>query len=359
MSDTMPSAATLSQSSSPNHPGLARQDSRGSASGAVDSRFSCNICLDAVVEPVVTQCGHLYCWPCLYRWLEPGMYPNERASLGLMAATTVNSTFAPMVNTSRRVCPVCKSACSLASLVPIYVRSTNDASPARESPQHEGTGNSSNSDPAREPQDAEVTAESRHDNDEQGNSDSQSSSHHDGDVDGGGVEESTGIASTTGLRQRLRFRSRDSEILDEGQEEGLAAVPNRPAATSPPQPSSPSLTTSNSSNHEQQYTHRNNNWITPLSPSGHGGSLTHGILLSFQQATYSAGNDMTSSTDGSIPSLHFSRSRDANGNLMSHSPHYGEQQQGSHIDVDSETTQYLSRLLIMLTSFVVLCLLLL
>ena len=31
------------------------------------SAFECNICLSLSREPVVTLCGHLYCWPCLYR----------------------------------------------------------------------------------------------------------------------------------------------------------------------------------------------------------------------------------------------------------------------------------------------------
>ena len=31
------------------------------------SAFECNICYDVAESPVVTMCGHLYCWPCLYR----------------------------------------------------------------------------------------------------------------------------------------------------------------------------------------------------------------------------------------------------------------------------------------------------
>lgn len=29
--------------------------------------FQCNICYELAKEPVVTLCGHLYCWPCVYR----------------------------------------------------------------------------------------------------------------------------------------------------------------------------------------------------------------------------------------------------------------------------------------------------
>ena len=37
------------------------------------NRYSCAVCLEAdAVEPVVTACGHLYCWQCLYRWLDAG-----------------------------------------------------------------------------------------------------------------------------------------------------------------------------------------------------------------------------------------------------------------------------------------------
>lgn len=31
------------------------------------TQFDCNICFDAARDPVVTQCGHLYCWACLHQ----------------------------------------------------------------------------------------------------------------------------------------------------------------------------------------------------------------------------------------------------------------------------------------------------
>lgn len=33
------------------------------------SRFECNICSRLAQEPIITLCGHLYCWPCIYKWL--------------------------------------------------------------------------------------------------------------------------------------------------------------------------------------------------------------------------------------------------------------------------------------------------
>ena len=40
------------------------------------AQFECNICFDAARDPVVTQCGHLYCWPCLHQvyTLDPPQY---------------------------------------------------------------------------------------------------------------------------------------------------------------------------------------------------------------------------------------------------------------------------------------------
>ncbi|KAG0664034.1 hypothetical protein C6P46_001894 [Rhodotorula mucilaginosa] len=56
-------------------------------------RFSCHICLEVPDEPVVSPCGHLYCWPCMHEWL---------------------------VVAHGRACPVCKAVLTVNQLVPIY-----------------------------------------------------------------------------------------------------------------------------------------------------------------------------------------------------------------------------------------------
>ncbi|XP_075475128.1 uncharacterized protein LOC142505882 [Primulina tabacum] len=56
--------------------------------------FYCNICLDLAKEPVVTCCGHLFCWPCIYRWLHHHSSANE--------------------------CPVCKGRVTVKNIIPIY-----------------------------------------------------------------------------------------------------------------------------------------------------------------------------------------------------------------------------------------------
>ena len=42
-------------------------DQRGCGDEDGPGDFDCNVCYDTAREPVVTMCGHLYCWPCLYR----------------------------------------------------------------------------------------------------------------------------------------------------------------------------------------------------------------------------------------------------------------------------------------------------
>uniref|UniRef100_A0A251V800 E3 ubiquitin-protein ligase RMA n=2 Tax=Helianthus annuus TaxID=4232 RepID=A0A251V800_HELAN len=68
----------------------------------------CNICLDAARDPVVTLCGHLYCWPCIYKWLH--------------------------IQTDKQPkCPVCKTRISNTSLVPLYGRGNSPTSNEPES----------------------------------------------------------------------------------------------------------------------------------------------------------------------------------------------------------------------------------
>lgn len=72
--------------------------------------FDCNICLDFATDPVVTLCGHLYCWPCIYQWLrqDDGAAP--------------------------RLCPVCKAALLPRSFVPLYGRGSDAPGAAHPSP---------------------------------------------------------------------------------------------------------------------------------------------------------------------------------------------------------------------------------
>lgn len=77
------------------------------SSAATDSEnpsgcFDCNICFDFAHEPVVTLCGHLYCWPCIYKWLHV-----QSASLA---------------SDEHPQCPVCKADISHTTMVPLYGR---------------------------------------------------------------------------------------------------------------------------------------------------------------------------------------------------------------------------------------------
>ncbi|KAI8985862.1 hypothetical protein BDB01DRAFT_720803 [Pilobolus umbonatus] len=58
--------------------------------------YECNICFDTAIHPVLTLCGHLFCWSCLAQWLN---------------AQSRNPT-----------CPVCKAGCGKDKVIPIYGR---------------------------------------------------------------------------------------------------------------------------------------------------------------------------------------------------------------------------------------------
>ena len=71
---------------------------RPSAADGASGIFECNICLEELCEPVLTPCGHLYCWSCLFRWL----------------AMTDHGTAG--------ACPVCQAGVSADDVIPVYGR---------------------------------------------------------------------------------------------------------------------------------------------------------------------------------------------------------------------------------------------
>lgn len=72
------------------------------------SEFSCNICFDTASHPVLTLCGHLFCWPCLHQWLES--------------------------QAQNPLCPVCKAGCEEDKIIPIYGRGKEPKDPRKEIP---------------------------------------------------------------------------------------------------------------------------------------------------------------------------------------------------------------------------------
>lgn len=76
--------------------------------------FECNICLDSANEPVVTLCGHLYCWPCIYKWLQVQNGSDE---------------------SNQQNCPVCKANISHSSLIPLYGRGASGSNSESKKPQ--------------------------------------------------------------------------------------------------------------------------------------------------------------------------------------------------------------------------------
>ncbi|ORY96140.1 hypothetical protein BCR43DRAFT_491133 [Syncephalastrum racemosum] len=65
--------------------------------------YECNICFDTATHPVLTVCGHLFCWSCLAQWLH---------------AQARNPT-----------CPVCKAGCGKDKVIPVYGRGREEKDP--------------------------------------------------------------------------------------------------------------------------------------------------------------------------------------------------------------------------------------
>eukprot|EP00842_Homolaphlyctis_polyrhiza_P003022 jgi/Hompol1/3720/HPOL_006702-RA len=58
-------------------------------------------------DPVVTLCGHLFCWPCIHKWM---------------------TSRVPASNS----CPVCKAGVDRDKVIPIYVRGRDAKDPRAE-----------------------------------------------------------------------------------------------------------------------------------------------------------------------------------------------------------------------------------
>ncbi|KAI9113148.1 hypothetical protein K1719_015673 [Acacia pycnantha] len=94
----MASSFGESTSRSPPSPSYSSNNSNSDA-----GNFECNICFDLAQDPIITLCGHLFCWPCLYKWLH--------------------------FHSQSRECPVCKALIEEEKLVPLYGRGKSSSDP--------------------------------------------------------------------------------------------------------------------------------------------------------------------------------------------------------------------------------------
>ncbi len=66
------------------------------ANNDIEKGLTCRKCLNGIFEPVITLCGHSFCWSCLYNWRV-----SRKAHLF--------------------PCPVCNMEVSVEMIVPLYV----------------------------------------------------------------------------------------------------------------------------------------------------------------------------------------------------------------------------------------------
>lgn len=84
------------------------------------SGFECYICLEPVQDPVVTLCGHLFCWPCIYKWLHYQTSEDE------------------LLAEPQQKCPVCKTEISETAMVPLFGRGHTTTSSKAKAPTNLG-----------------------------------------------------------------------------------------------------------------------------------------------------------------------------------------------------------------------------
>jgi zinc finger of C3HC4-type, RING len=71
-----------------------REGERGAEYAEKPVDFDCSICLNYVELPVVTQCGHLFCWACIYQWARKSSICS--------------------------ICPICKCDLDISTVVTIF-----------------------------------------------------------------------------------------------------------------------------------------------------------------------------------------------------------------------------------------------
>lgn len=81
-------------------------ENKDDSKDTLNSQYECNICLDVARDAVISMCGHLFCWPCLHKWIE--------------------------TRPSNQTCPVCKSAISKEKVIPLYGRNCTDKKDPRD-----------------------------------------------------------------------------------------------------------------------------------------------------------------------------------------------------------------------------------
>jgi len=64
------------------------------------SPLECNICYEESIEPVTTHCGHIFCWSCVYKWIE--------------------------VKRGNAECPNCKNTITKEKLIPLYPKNYDE-----------------------------------------------------------------------------------------------------------------------------------------------------------------------------------------------------------------------------------------
>ncbi|ORX72711.1 RING/U-box [Linderina pennispora] len=64
------SGTTTARTDKGKEPDLGAPAAGNAAEPGGNDEFSCNICFDSATDPVLTICGHLFCWSCLVQWLD-------------------------------------------------------------------------------------------------------------------------------------------------------------------------------------------------------------------------------------------------------------------------------------------------